>query len=115
LNKSGSFSKSRLESSITQLLGQLLQSEVNDPLLTGVCIIRVKMNDVSLMKVWVHHMSSDPKQCVKKLNKMSSHFQFLLRRSLGRQKIPHFLFVWDDAGDKGQHVLDLLKGLDTPT
>jgi len=71
------------------------------------------MNDVSMMKIWVHHMSSDPKQCVKKLNKMSSHFQYLLRRSLGRQKIPHLFFVWDHAADKGQHVLDILNNLET--
>jgi len=115
LNKSGVFSKPRLESNITRLLGQLLQREINDPLLAGTCIVRVKMNDVSLMKVWVHHMSADPKQSVKKLNKMSTHFQFLLRRSLGRQKIPQFLFIWDHAADKGQHVLDILNNLDSPT
>ncbi|MDQ6962892.1 MAG: 30S ribosome-binding factor RbfA [Mariprofundaceae bacterium] len=114
MNKSGEFSKSRLESNISRLLGALLQSEVKDPSLIGFCIVRVKMNDVSLMKVWVHHMSPESKNSIKKLNKMSSHFQFMLRRSLGRQKIPRLFFIWDDAADKGQHVLDILKGLDAP-
>lgn len=113
MKKSGVFSKPRLEASITRLLSELLQSEVDDPLLAGLCIVRVKMHDVTLMKVWVHHISPEAKQGVKKLNRMSSHFQFMLRRSLGRQKVPRLLFVWDDAADKGQHVLDLLKGLDT--
>ncbi|OIO66876.1 MAG: ribosome-binding factor A [Zetaproteobacteria bacterium CG_4_9_14_3_um_filter_49_83] len=105
----------RLQTDIHRLLTTLMQRDIDDPRLAGITITEVaitKNSESAVIKI--HHMQQvDQKLCVEKLNHLAKHFEYALRQSLKKRRIPALEFVWDVALDKGNAVLDILHGLKT--
>ena len=105
----------RLQTDIHRLLTTLMQRDIDDPRLAGITITDVvisRNNEIALIKV--HHLQQvDQSFCVEKLNQLAKHFDYALRQSLNKRRLPRLEFVWDHALDKGNAVLDILHGLKT--
>ena len=102
--------KDRLQKDIHRLLTTLMQREIDDPKLFGICITRIEPSKAKQgMTIFVHQMNeNDPAAVVDRLNKMCPHFEHELRRALTKRRFPSLRFRWDDAFDKSGVVNDLL-------
>ncbi|MDX8411259.1 MAG: ribosome-binding factor A [Mariprofundaceae bacterium] len=106
--------KKRLHADMHRMLGALLQSEISDPRLSGICITRIEAKPSAHdLIVWFHRMNEDDHAaCEQRLNKLAPHLMHRLRQALPRNRLPTIHFRWDKALDKGDAVLRILRDLE---
>jgi len=106
-------SKHRMESDIQQLLTILLQRDINDPCLLGTVITSVDVSrDNQSAVIQVHGMKREEADMVtERLMRLASHFEYELRRSMQRKRIPSLKFTWDTTLDRGNDMVELLNKL----
>jgi len=110
-----SFQKStaRMLADIRRLLAILMQREIAEPRLLGLCITRLEsIHGGRRLHVWVHKPGvDDTSGCVERLNQLSPHFYHELRRAMPRRRLPRLVFVWDESIEAGGDMLRLLRSL----
>jgi len=102
-----------MESDIQHLLTTLLQRDINDPCLIGTVITSVNVSrDSQSATIKVHGMKRDDADVVvERLMRLASHFEYELRRAMGRKRIPTLNFSWDNQLDQGNDMVELLNKL----
>ncbi len=111
---SRSTGRSRLFADIRRLLSTLMQRDVADPRLLGVCITRLDpIHGGQKLHVWVHKPDVDDVDiCVNRLNQLAPHFSHELRRAMPRRRLPRLVFVWDYSIEAGDDMVRLLRALE---
>lgn len=106
--------RKRLYADIHRLLATLMQSEVSDPRLRGVCITRIEAKPAGHdVTVWVHRPDDeDHEACERRLNTLAPYLMRRLGRALPKSRLPRLHFHWDDALDKGDAVLSALRRME---
>jgi len=106
--------RKRLHADIHRLLSTLMQSDVNDPRLSGACITRIepKASGHDLI-VWVHRINDEDHNATEqRLNKLSPHFMYRMRHALPNRRLPRIHFRWDEALDRGDAVLRRIREIE---
>ena len=110
--------QARLYADMRRLLATLLQRDVADPRLSGMCITRVEaVHGGHQARIMVHRPNeSDPRartDCIARLNRLAPHFAHELRRAMPKRRLPALRFCWDHAIDDAADISSLLASLDT--
>lgn len=106
--------KARLYADIHRLLATLMQRDIADPRLEGVCITRLEaVHGGQQLRVLVHKPGNvDQDVVIERLNHLASHFAHELRRAMPRRRLPGLRFFWDDSIDGAANVTHLLAAMD---
>lgn len=109
--------RARLYADMHRLLATLMQRDISDPRLEGICITRLEaIHGGQHLRVLVHKPGETEQQvCVHSLNRLSSHFMHELRRAMPRRRLPGLRFCWDDSIDAAANVTHLLGAMDFKT
>ena len=110
--------QARLYADMRRLLATLLQRDVADPRLAGLCITRLEaVHGGHQVRVMVHRPNENDEQtqadCVARLNRLAPHFSHELRRAMPKRRLPGLKFNWDNAIDDAADITRLLASLDT--
>lgn len=106
--------KGRLYADIHRLLATLMQRDIADPRLAGICITRVEaVHGGQQVRVMVHQPGEvDARLCVEQLNHLASHFAHQLRRAMPKRRLPGLKFAWDESIDGAANVTRLLNAME---
>ncbi len=107
----------RLYADMHRLLATLMQRDIADPRLQGVCITRLEpVHGGQQLRVLVHKPDeAEHQMCVDSLNRLSSHFMHQLRHAMPKRRLPGVKFYWDESIDEASKVTQLLASLDFKT
>lgn len=102
---------------IRRLLSTLIQREIADPRLIGICITRIEpLHGGQELSVWVHRPDTgDTNTCVGHLNQFAPHFFHELRRAIPRRRLPKIVFRWDQSIESGGDMVRLLEAMEEQT
>jgi len=105
--------KARLYADMQRLLATLMQRDIADPRLIGVCITRLEaVHGGQQVRVLVHKPGeTDQRVCVEQLNHLAAHFAHELRRAMPKRRLPGLKFYWDESIDGAADVNSLLASL----
>ncbi len=105
--------RARLHADIKRLLSTLMQRDIADPRLFGVCITRVEpWHGDHAVRIWVHKPDEgDTDVCIDRLNHLSVHFAHKLRRTMPKRHLPNLLFCWDQSIEDGADMIRLLHSI----
>jgi ribosome-binding factor A len=106
--------KARLYADMHRLLATLMQRDIADPRLEGVCITRLEaVHGGQQLRVLVHKPGKvDQDVVVERLNHLASHFSHELRRAMPRRRLPGLRFCWDASIDEAAKLTHLLAAMD---
>ncbi|MDX8397814.1 MAG: 30S ribosome-binding factor RbfA [Mariprofundaceae bacterium] len=106
-------SRQRIQADIQRLLTIILQRDMNDPCLLGTVITNVDVSrDNQSAVIKVHGMKRENSAAViDRLKRLRPHFEHSLRKALGKKRLPTLTFLWDDALDSGNDMVELLNKL----
>jgi len=106
--------QARLHTDIKRLLSTLMQRDIADPRLIGMCITRIEpSHGGQSVRVWVHKSDEgDTDVCIDRLNHLASHFSHELRRAMPKRRLPKLLFCWDQSIEDGGDMIRLLHSLE---
>lgn len=106
--------QARLYADIKRLLSTLMQRDIADPRLLGMCITRMEpSHGGQQLRVWVHKPDAvDTDVCVDRLNHLASHFSHELRRAMPKRRLPQLQFFWDKSIESGGDMIRLLHSLE---
>ncbi len=107
--------QARLHADIKRLLSTLMQRDIADPRLIGICITRIEsLHSGQSVRVWVHKSDKvDTDVCVDRLNHLASYFSHELRLAMSRRRLPTLVFCWDKSIEEGGDMIRLLHTLDS--
>ncbi|OIO67810.1 MAG: hypothetical protein COW19_00890 [Zetaproteobacteria bacterium CG12_big_fil_rev_8_21_14_0_65_55_1124] len=105
--------KARLYADIHRLLATLMQRDIADPRLAGVCITRLEaVHGGQQVRVMVHKPGEvDQKMVVEQLEHLATHFAHQLRHAMPKRRLPGLKFYWDEAIDGAADVTRLLNAM----
>jgi len=105
--------KARLHADIKRLLSTLMQRDIADPRLFGMCITRIEpLHGGQSMRIWVHKPDeNDTGVCIDRLNHLAAHFFHELCRAMPKRRLPKLLFCWDNSIEDGGDMIQLLDSL----
>jgi ribosome-binding factor A len=96
-------------------LAELLMRDVRDPRLAGVSITEVHVSqDLSYAKIYFS-LAGDEAVIAKALDALSGAAGFLrsyIAQQIDLRRVPEFSFVYDEAFERGQRVLDMLDQIE---
>ncbi|GIX31897.1 MAG: ribosome-binding factor A [Porticoccaceae bacterium] len=103
----------RLADTLQRELMALIRAELDDPRLAMVNITGVEVTrDLSLARVWVNFVVPKPAAeaaaAVEALNRASGFLRARLGRILRIRSVPQLRFQYDESGERGQRVSDLI-------
>lgn len=103
----------RVAGQLRRELASLLQQEVKDPLAQAATVSDVEVSrDISYANVFVIVSSgTDPKACLKALQRASGFIRTRLGKLLRMRHIPELRFKVDDSIDRGEQIDALLRKL----
>jgi len=106
--------QARLYADIKRLLSTLMQRDIADPRLFGMCITWVEpTHGGQLVRVWVHKPDEGARDvCIDRLNHLAAHFSHELRRAMPKRRLPKLLFCWDQSIEGGGDMIRLLHSLE---
>jgi len=106
--------RGRLYTDIKRLLSTLMQRDIADPRLLGVCITRIEpSHGGQSVHVWVHKPGADDANvCIDRLNHLAAHFSHELRHAMPKRRLPKLLFCWDQSIEDGGDMIRLLHSLE---
>jgi len=106
--------KARLYADIRRLLATLMQRDIADPRLVGLCITRLEaVHGGQQVRVLVHKPGKAEKEaCIQALNQLAPHFMHELRRAMPKRRLPGLKFYWDESIEGAAHINSLLASLD---
>lgn len=109
----------RVADAVQRELADLIRQEIRDPRLALVNITDVEVSrDLAVAKVYVNFIKpiADPVQAdsdintrVAVLNKAGGFLRSQLARRVHLRVTPRLTFVYDNTGDKGQHLAALIE------
>ncbi|MFQ5855908.1 MAG: 30S ribosome-binding factor RbfA [Anaerolineae bacterium] len=105
----------RLGELLKEELGTLLLREVRDPRLAGVTVTSVEISpDLGHARVYIS-LIGDQTEKTDALNALNHAGGFLRRQIAHRldlRHVPRFTFHFDEAIERGQHILDILHQIE---
>jgi len=105
--------QARLYADIKRLLSTLMQRDIADPRLFGLCITRIEpLHGGQSVRILVHKPDEDNADvCIDRLNHLAAHFAYELRRAMPKRRLPKLLFYWDKSIEEGGDMIQLLDSL----
>ncbi len=105
--------KARLYADIHRLLATLMQRDIADPRLAGICITRIEaVHGGQQVRVMVHKPGEvDAKMVIEQLDHLASHFAHQLRHAMPKRRLPGLKFFWDHSIDGAANVTRLLNAM----
>lgn len=104
-------------------VGELLRSEimnvivkeVNDPKIKDVVLTKIDVTkDLSIAKVYFSTYNKSAKEGIERgLNRSAGFIRHCILKGLSMKKVPSLRFIYDDSGDYGQKIDNLLKDIST--
>jgi ribosome-binding factor A len=96
-------------------IADILLREVKDPKVKDVVITSIDISkDLSIAKVYFSTYNRTAKEGIEKgLNRSAGFIKHCIIKGLRLKKVPNLRFIYDESGDYGQKIDDLLKGIDT--
>jgi len=106
--------RGRLYADIKRLLSTLMQRDIADPRLIGICITRIApVHGGQSVHILVHKPDADDTHiCIDRLNHLALHFSHELRRAMPKRRLPKLLFCWDKSIEDGGDMIRLLHSLE---
>ena len=105
----------RINEQLRAEISDLIRRELKDPRLAGlVSITSVEVTpDLSTAKVYASVMGSDEDQkaSLQTLRRAAGFFRHELMARLTLRRVPELTFLVDPSIERGDHILDLLRGL----
>lgn len=91
----------------------VLLKEVNDPKVKDVVLTKLDVTrDLSLAKVYFSTYNKSAKEGIEKgLNRSAGFIRHCILKGLRLKKVPTLRFIYDDSGDYGQKIDELLKDI----
>ncbi len=106
--------RDKMNAIIQRELSEILQFEVKDPKI-GICTItEVEVtNELSYAKIYVSFLnkSTNIKEAMNALDRSKGYIRTLLSKRLTTYKTPNLLFVYDTSLAYGNHINDILQGI----
>lgn len=105
----------QLNSQIRELLGLVIQTEMQDPRLQAVTVSRVQVNrDASHAMIFFTVVSDEitPAEAEEGLNHARGYLRRVLAETLDLRYTPDLTFRYDQATEETKRVLDLLEEID---
>lgn len=105
--------RARLYADIKRLLSTLMQRDIADPRLIGMCITRIEpSHGGQSVRIRVHKPDTDDTDvCIDRLNHLAAHFSHKLRRAMPKRRLPKLMFYWDKSIEDGSDMSQLLHSL----
>jgi len=96
-----------------RLLATLMQRDISDPRLAGICITRLEVvHGGQQVRILVHKPGEvDQGVCIDRLEHLTPHFAHELRRAMPKRRLPGLKFCWDESIDGAADVTRLLASL----
>ncbi|MDQ6972356.1 MAG: ribosome-binding factor A [Mariprofundaceae bacterium] len=106
--------RARLYADMHRLLSTLMQRDIADPRLSGICITRLEaVHGGQQVRILVHKPGdADQAVCVDRLNHLAPHFAHELRHAMPKRRLPGLKFVWDHSIEGAAHINSLLAAMD---
>lgn len=104
------YTKKRHLSDIKRVIGEILETEINDKTIKNVSITDITIDDdFTFAKVYFMTREDDYKLIEEKLNKASSFIRKSLAKELDLRSTPTLKFVYDDTIDYAKKIDDLIE------
>jgi len=106
--------KARLYADMRRLLATLMQRDISDPRLAGICITRLEpVHGGQQLRIMVHKPGETERDiCIDRLNHLAPHLAHELRRAMPKRRLPGLKFCWDDSIEGAANITSLLASLD---
>ena len=91
----------------------VLLKEVNDPKIKDVVITKLDVTkDLSIAKVYFSTYNRSAKEGIEKgLNRSAGFIRHCILKGLRMRKVPTLRFIYDDSGDYGQKIDNILSDI----
>jgi len=105
--------KARLYADMQRLLATLMQRDISDPRLAGLCITRLEaVHGGQQVRIYVHKPDEvDQAVCMDRLELLTPHFAHELRRAMPKRRLPGLKFCWDESVEGAAGVNSILASL----
>jgi len=105
--------KARLYADMQRLLATLMQRDISDPRLAGICITRLEVvHGGQQVRIFVHKPGElDQAVCMDRLEHLTPHFAHELRRAMPKRRLPGLKFCWDESIEGAAGVNSILASL----
>jgi len=91
----------------------VILKEVNDPKIKDVVLTKIDVTrDLSIAKVYFSTYNRSAKEGIEKgLNRSAGFIRHCILKGVTIKKVPTLRFIYDDSGDYGQKIDQLLDGI----
>jgi len=89
----------------------IILKEINDPKIKDVVLTKIDVTkDLSLAKVYFSTYNKGAKKGIEQgLNRSAGFIRHCILKGLSMKKVPNLRFIYDDSGDYGQKIDNLLN------
>jgi len=93
----------------------VILKEINDPKIKDVVLTKLDVTkDLSIAKVYFSTYNKGAKQGIENgLNRSAGFIRHCILKGLTMRKVPTLRFIYDDSGDYGQKIDNLIKDINT--